>query len=209
MFCSTIESFIPLHISFGGDNRPSRETVLSVWEYYPYIEDFHTLQNVVYYKASESGLDAARVLSEAGLRKLPELLLRSLIIFVLILLSFLFIFLILRIYKRGFLTRVSMILRAILVLLILTFLFVGVSFLNEKYIDDYSIRAWRQCELQLLSSGAPPESEINIKEEKFGEVDCYIRDHDDYDFNVTVSFGPASVTVIYTNCHFEFYTYPH
>ena len=210
MLCSTIESFIPLNISFASDNHLSRGVVLNVWEYYPYIEDFDTLQNVVYYKASESELDTSKLLSTEGLRNLPEMLLRSSIVFVIILLSFLIILLIVKIYKRGFLHRVAMILRAILALFMLIFLFAGVSFLNRNYINDYRSLAWGHLESQLLSSGAPPESEINIKKEKTDEVDYYCIDNNGYyDFNASVVFGPASASIIYTDHHFEFYVYSH
>ncbi len=40
IFYSTVESFIPLNISFDNDGYLSSDTVLNVWRYHPYIEDF-------------------------------------------------------------------------------------------------------------------------------------------------------------------------
>lgn len=204
IFYSSVESFIHLSISFGNNNYLSSEMVLNVWKYYPYIEDFSTLQKVVYYKATESELGKFKLLSTEGLRLMPEMLLRSLIVFVLILLSFLIVFLIIKIIKKGFFTRIFMILRALLVLLILTSLFVGISFLNKNYINDYNISAWSQCELQALSSGPPPESNIDIEKEKFDEVNSYI-DNDHYDFCSSLGFGSVGVLITYTDCNFEFH----
>ncbi|RKI37760.1 hypothetical protein D7V86_24155 [bacterium D16-51] len=67
-----------------------------------------------------------------------------------------------------------MILRAILVLITLTLLLAGISYLNKNYTNNYTIRAWEQCESQLFSSGAPPESDIDIKKDKLDGVDSYI-----------------------------------
>lgn len=204
IFYSTIESFIYLSISFSNDNYLSSETVLNVWQYHPYIEDFNTLQNVVFYNAKESELGTFKLLSTEGLRNLPEILIRSLIVFVFILLNFLIIFLIIKITKRGFFKRILMTIRAIIMLLILTSLFVGISFLNKNHINDYNIQAWNQYELQLLSSGAPPESDIDIKNEKLDEVNRHINSQY-YDFNVRLGFGPIGVSITYTDCHFEFH----
>ncbi len=203
IFYSTVESFIHLNIYFNNENYLSSETVLNVWQYHPYIENFNTLQNVVYYKAEESELGTFQLLSTEGLRHLPEMLLRSLIVFVLILLIFLIVFLIIKIFRRGFCKRIFMIFRAIFALLILTFLFVGISFLNKNYINNYSVRAWDQYEAQVLSSGAPPESDIDIKEEKFDEVNRYIDNHY-YDFEAILGFGPIGVSITYTDC-FDFH----
>lgn len=204
IFYSTVESFIHLSISFRNDNYLSSKTVLNVWQYHPYIEDFHTLQNVVYYKASESELGTYKLLSTEGLRNLPEMLLRSLIVFVLILLIFLIVFFISKIIKRGFFKRIFMILRAVFALLILTSLLVGISFLNKNYINDYSIRAWSQYEAQILSSGAPPESDIDIKKEKLDEVNKYIDNHY-YDFEASIGFGLIGVSITYTDYYFDFH----
>lgn len=203
IFYSTVESFIHLSIAFSNENYLSSETVLNVWQYHPYIENFNTLQDVVYYKAEESELGTFKLLSTEGLRHLPEMLLRSLIVFVLILLILLIGFFILKIFRRGFCKRIFMILRTIFALLILTFLLVGISFLNKNYINNYSIRAWSQYEAQVLSSGAPPESDIDIKEEKFDEVNRYIDNHY-YDFEAILGFGPIGVSITYTDC-FDFH----
>ena len=204
IFSSTVESFIPMSISFGNNNYLTSEMVLNVWEYHPYIEDFITLRKVVYYKAEESEIGTFRLLSTEGLRKLPEMLLRSLIVFILFLLSFLMVIFIIKIAKRGMFNRLFIILRAIFVLLILIFLFAGISFLNKRNINDYSIRAWSQYEAQVLSSGAPPESDIDIKKEKLDEVNEYI-DNRYYDFYASLGFGSVGISITYTNHHFEFH----
>lgn len=203
IFYSTVESFIHLSISFSNENYLSSETVLNVWQYHPYIDNINTLQNVVYYKAEESELGTFKLLSTEGLRHLPEMLLTSLIVFVLILLIFLIVFFIIKIFRRGFCKRIFMILRTIIALLILTFLLVGISFLNKNYINNYDVRAWEQYEAQVLSSGAPPESDIDIKKEKFDEVNRYI-DNNYYDFEVLLGFGPIGVSITYTDC-FDFH----
>lgn len=203
IFYSTVESFIILSVSFRNDYCLSSETVFNVWQYHPYIEDFYTLQKIVYYNAKESELGVFKLLSTEGLRHLPQMLLKSSIVFVLILLNFLIIFLIIKITKRGFGERVFIALRAILMLLILTSLFVGVNFLNKNYVNDYDIRAWNQYESQVLSSGAPPESDIDIKNEKSDEVNRYINSQY-YDFNISLGFGPIGVSITYTDCHFKF-----
>ena len=202
IFCSTVESFIHLNISFGNDNYLSSEIVFNIWQYHPYIENFHTLQKVVYYKAKENELGRFKLLSTTGLRKLPEMLLESLITFILIFLCFLIVFLIIKIFRRGFFKRILMILRSILVLLVLTSLFVGIRFLNKNYTNDYIIRSWDQYESQLLSSGPPPESDIDIKKEKLYEVDKYIDDCYN-DFEASIGFGAIGVSVTYTNYSFE------
>lgn len=202
IFCSTIESFVPISVSFG-NNQLSSEMVLNVWSYHPYIKDFSTLQRVVYYKAQENKLGTSELLSAEGLRNLPEILLRSLVVFTLFLLISLIIFSLTKIIKRGFFERIFMIFRAVLALFILTFLLVGICFLNKNYIYDYSIQAWSQYESQLLSSGAPPESDIDIKKEKFDEVKEYIDEHS-HGFYASLGFGSTGVSIQYTNCHFEF-----
>lgn len=199
---STIETFVPISVSFG-NNHLSSEMVLNVWSYHPYIKDFSTLQRVVYYKAQENKLGTFELLSEEGLRNLPEILLRSLIVFTLILLISLFLFSLTKIIKRGFFERVSMIFRAVLALFILTSLLIGICFLNKNYIYDYSIQAWSQYESQLLSSGAPPELDIDIKKEKLDEVNEYIDEYS-HDFYASLGLGPTGVLIRYANCHLEF-----
>ena len=204
IFCSTVESFIYLNISFGNDNYLSSETVLNVWQYHPYIEDFSTLQDVVYYKAEESELGTYEILSTRGLRNLPETLIESLIVFVLSLLIFLIVFSIIKIIKRGFFKRIFMIFRAILVLITLTLLLAGIRYLNKNYTNNYTIRAWEQYESQLFSSGAPPESDIDIKKDKLDEVDRYI-DSCYNDFEANIGFGTIGVSITYTNYGFKFH----
>lgn len=205
IFSSAVESFFHMNISFGSDNHISSKTVLNVWEYHPYIEDFSTLQDVVYYKAEESELGVFKLLSTEGLRKMPEMLLRSSIIFVLILLIFLIMCFVIEVIKQRSFKRIFIILRTNFVLLILTCLFVGISFLNKNYITDYNVRAWGQYELQVLSSGAPPESDIDIKKEKLDEVNRHI-DNRYYDFDARFGFGSKGISVTYINHHFEFHT---
>lgn len=203
IFYSAVESFIPVNISFDNDGCLSSDTVLNVWRYHPYIEDFSTLQRVVYYKAQESELGTVNLLSTEGLRGLPEILLKSSIIFVVILLSFLTVFLFLKMTKRGFIKRVTRIFRAAFALLILISLFIGISFLKHDYANSYTTQAWEQYELQLLSSGAPPESDVDIKGEKLDEVIEYIDNH--YcDFHVHVTFGPIKISIIYADHEFHF-----
>lgn len=201
IFSSAIDSFFPMRISFGND-YPSSETVLNVWQYHPYIDDYGTLQRVVSYKARESELGKFKLLSTEGLREMPEMLLRSLIVFVLILLIFLIVFLIIKIVKKGFRNRLFMILRAIFVLFTLICLFVGISFLNKNYSNNYNIKAWNQYELQLLSSGAPPESDMDIKNEKYDEVNRRL-ENSHYDFYCSLGFGSAGISITYDNHHFE------
>lgn len=203
IFCSMVENFIILSVSFGNNNFLSSETVLNVWSYHPYIEDFSTLQRLVYYKAEESNLGSFELLSAEGLRNLPEFLLRSLIAFTLILLCFLVAFFLIKIIRRGSFECIVMIFRTILALLILTFLLVGICFLNKNYIYDYTIQAWSQYELQLLSSGAPPKSDVDIKGEKLDEVNKYIEDNS-RDFYASLVFGSTGVSIRYANDHFEF-----
>lgn len=203
IFYSTVESFIMLRVSFRSDYCLSSETIFNVWQYHPYIEDFYTLQKIVYYNAKESELGIFKLLSTEGLRHLPQMLLKSSIVFVLILLNFLIMFLIIKITKRDFWMRVFMILRAILMLLILISLSVGISFLNKNYVNDYDIQAWNQYESQVLSSGAPPESDIDIKNVKSDEVNRYINSQY-YDFNISLGFGPIEISITYTHHHFEF-----
>lgn len=206
MFSSTVESFISLSISFGSANNLSSETVLNVWEYHPYIENFSELQKVVYYKAQENELGSYSLLSTEGLRNLPELLLKSLIIFALIVLVLLIVYLPIKIFKHGFFSRILVVLRAVLVLLSLTSLLVGISFLNSNHINDYSTQAWSQYEAQLLSSGAPPESGIDIKKEKSDEVNKYINDNNNNDYTVSLGFGQKGISISHSNHSFEFHT---
>ena len=206
IFYSTVESFIPLNNSFDNDGYLSSDTVLNVWRYHPYIEDFSTLQRVVYYKAQESELGTVKLLSAEGLRSLPEILLKSSIVFLVILLSFLIVFLFIKITKRGIIKRVIMIFRTTLALLMLISLFIGVSFLKQNYESNYTTQAWNQYELQLLSSGAPPESDVDIKEEKLDEVTEYIDNH--YcDFHVYISFGSIEISITYANHEFHVIRY--
>lgn len=91
-----------------------------------------------------------------------------------------------------------MILRAISVLIVFIYLFVGVSYLNRNYENDYDIRAWSHYESQLLSSGAPPESDIDIKNEKFDEVRRHI-DNRNYVFRIYLCFGTEGISINYIN----------
>lgn len=201
IFYSTVESFISLNISFDDESYLSSDTVLNVWRYHPYIEDFYTLQKVVYYKAQESELGTVKLLSTEGLRDLPEILLRSSIVFAVILLSFLIIFLFIKMTKRDIIKRLIMIFRAALALLVLISLLIGVSFLKHNYANNYTTQAWNQYELQLLSSGAPPESDVDIKKEKLDDVIEYIDNHY-YDFHVHISFGPMEISITYADHEF-------
>lgn len=202
IFYSTVESFISLNISFDDEGYLSSDTVLNVWRYHPYIEDFSTLQRVVYYKAEESEFGTVKLLSTEGLRNLPEILLRSSIVFVVILLSCLIILLFIKMTKRDIIKRLIMIFRAALALLILISLFIGISFLKHSYANNYTTQAWNQYELQLLSSGAPPESDVDIKKEKLDEVTEYIDNHC-CDFHVYVSFGPMEISITYADHEFH------
>lgn len=211
---STVESFIPLHVSFNNSHNSdyfSSKVVLNVWRYHPYIEDLFTLENLVYYKAQENELGKAELLSTEGLRNLPEILLRSAIVFVLILLVFLILFLFVKIIKPGFFNRMFMIFRAVLALLMLMTLFIGISFLNKDHTPDYTVRAWNQYEMQLLSSGAPPESDIHIKQEQMEEINIYVSNLNDnyYDLRAGLVFGPIRVSITYVNRQFDVHTATH
>lgn len=203
LLSSYIESFIHLNVSFRNSNYLSSETVLNVWRYHPYIEDFTTLKKVVYYKAEVSELNTFQILSTEGFRHLPDMLLRSLIVFILVFLILSIAFFLLKIIKRGIFKRMLIILRAILVLFILIALFVFINFLNRNYENDYSVQAWTQYEAQVLSSGAPPESNIDIKKEKLDEVNESINKQY-YDFSASLGFGEVGISITYTDHGFDF-----
>ena len=97
-----------------------------------------------------------------------------------------------------------MIFRAILVLITLTLLLAGIRYLNKNYTNNYTIRAWEQYESQLFSSGAPPESDIDIKKDKLDEVDRYI-DSCYNDFEANIGLGTIGVSITYSNYSFNFH----
>ena len=104
--------------------------------------------------------------------------------------------------KYGFIKRVLAIFRATLALLVLMSLLIGVSYLKRSYASNYTTQAWSQYELQLLSSGAPPETNLDIKEEKLDEISEYINNR--YrDFHVYATFGPAILSITYTDHEFH------
>ena len=203
LLSSYIESFIHLSVSFGNSNSLSSETVLNVWSYHPYIEDFSTLKKIVYYKAQEKGLNSFQLLSTEGFKHLPVMLIRYLIVFVLVFLIFLIVHFPFKKMRCGICEKVFMIMRTVLILFVLITLFVGVNFMNRNYENDYTVQAWNQYEAQVLSSGAPPESGIDIKQEKFDEVNEAINNK--YcKFYSSLGVGAVGISITYTEQGFNF-----
>ena len=65
------------------------------------------------------------------------------------------------------------------------------------------IQAWNQYEAQVLSSGAPPESDIIIKQEKFDEVNEAINT-ESCKFYASLGVGAVEISITYTEQGFNF-----
>lgn len=197
-------SFFYLGFSFKHDSLLTEEVVLNVWKYHPDIEDIYTLQEVVLYNANKNGLGTVKILSSEGVQRLPEMVIRSTVIFSVILFICSVLFFLIRITKRGFMKRVIMIFRSLLALLLSILFLFSVSFLGRYHADNYNVQAWTQYELELLSSGAPAKSDIDIETAKKGEVSEWI-DHRNNHFHVNLEVGSMGFSISFVDHQLEFH----
>ena len=77
--------------------------------------------------------------------------------------------------------------------------------MNRDFLGNYEVLAWNQYETQVLSSGPPFESDLDIIAEKEDEINAYI-DIRFSSFNASFGIGPIRISMTFYENHFEFHT---
>lgn len=212
---SWTERVLCLGFTFQHDSILEEKVVLNVWKYYPNIEDVYTLQNIVSYKAKQNGLGTSKILSSEGVSALPELLIRSLFSFTVILVILSFLSLLVLVFRKTIkgnkkitcgriMKRLKTVLYSFISLVLTILVLFLISFLNRYHADDYIVEKWTQCEMELISSGAPPESDIEIETIKHQEVSEWIEHlHDRTRFYLDVGSSSYSINISDEGISFE------
>lgn len=202
------ENFFYLGFSFKHDMVLTEDVVLSVWKYRPDVENVDTLNDIILYYANQNGLNTTRILSPEGFAHLPLLVLEAMFSFTIVLILFLLGYWLIRLFnniikKCAYKSSDNPInigralLRSGAILCFVALALSLICYINRYENDIKNANAWRRYQMELVSSGAPPEAEIGIETEKQAEVREWIENHNS---NTCIYFhlGSMSYSVSFT-----------
>ena len=203
---SVIIDLIRINVSLPLQNVVNKESIMNVWRYYPYVDDFFTLSRLVFYKAGELGFLTIPWLSTQGVIISVGFFINSCII-----LSFIFFFVymlmfLFQMFKKGAIQRLRKIGRAFLTVLISISILAGYSFFLLPIAQQNNQQmVWYKVEESLLSSGEPIQDELS--KEKIEAVDKQIRLNMDSLLNIEIGVGPFQWWIEFTkNNYSTFFT---
>lgn len=210
---TVFENFFYLGFSFRHDIVLTEDLVLSVWKYRPDIEDVYTLHDIILYYAKQNGLNTTRILSPEGFAKLPFFMLEAMFSFTIVLILFLLFYWAHRLFHniiKKIITKCAgkssdnpikirrALFRSVVILCFIALALSLIFYINRYENDLKEANTWKQYHLELVSSGAPPEADIDIETEKQAEVREWIENHNS-NTCIYLHLGSMSYSVSFTD----------